>query len=114
LFGIAFTMVEPGPARTSFGTGLVTAPPMREYENTPSGEIRRAIASGSFAVNGDDGNMVDAMIACADRDPAPRRLTLGSDAYAWVRAALVDRLAALDAQKQIAFVTDRDAERRAP
>jgi len=52
--------------------------------------------------------MVQAMIDCVDRSPTPRRLLLGSDAYAQVRAALVDRLAALDAQREVALSTDVD------
>jgi len=107
-FDIEFTIVEPGPAKTSFGAGLISAPPMPVYENTPAGDVRRAIASGAFAVRGDALKMVRAMIDSVDRSPAPRRLTLGTDAFARVRAALVSRLAALDAQKDIALSTEAD------
>lgn len=107
-FGIEFTIVEPGPARTSFGAALVSPPPMAAYENTPSGEMRRALASGSFDIKGDPAKMVRAMIDSVDVSPAPRRLTLGSGAYAQIRAALVSRIAVLDAQKEIALSTDID------
>ncbi len=107
-FGIEFTIVEPGPARTSFGAGLVSPPAMAAYEDTPSGDIRRAVASGSFAIKGDPAKMVRAMIDAAGRSPAPRRLTLGSSAYAQVRAALAGRIAALDAQREVALSTDID------
>jgi NAD(P)-dependent dehydrogenase (short-subunit alcohol dehydrogenase family) len=40
-FGIQFTLVEPGPAKTNFGVGLVTPPAMAIYEHTSSGEMRR-------------------------------------------------------------------------
>jgi hypothetical protein len=50
--------------------------------------------------------MAQAMIDSVDRNPAPKRLTLGSDAYRLVSAALSDRLAALEAQKDIALSTD--------
>ena len=99
-------VIGPGPAKTSFGAGLVSPPPMDCYADTPSGEMRRAIAAGNFALRGDAGKMARAMIDSADRDPAPRRLTLGSDAYARVRAALVGRLADLEAQEEIAVSTD--------
>jgi hypothetical protein len=49
------------------------------------------------------------MIDSVARSPAPKRLALGSDAYTQIRAALIDRIAALDAQKEIAFSTDVDA-----
>ena len=105
-FGIAFTLVEPGPTRTNFRAGLVSPPPMAVYDDTPAGMVRRAVASGAFELKGDVIKMVQAMIASADRSPAPRRLTMGTTAYASIRAALIDRLAALDAQKDIALSTD--------
>ncbi len=107
-FHIEFTLVEPGPAKTNFGGGLVHAAPLAVYEDTPAGDMRRALTNGSFAVKGDPDKMVQAMLDSVDHTPAPRRLTLGRDAYAKIRAVLVDRLAALDAQKDIAFSTEAD------
>lgn len=107
-FGIEFTIVEPGPTRTGFAGNLVSPPPMAVYENTPAGEVRRAMAAGAFPVKGDPVKMAKEMIDSVDRSPAPKRLALGSGAYASIRAALVDRLAALDAQKAIALSTDAD------
>jgi NAD(P)-dependent dehydrogenase (short-subunit alcohol dehydrogenase family) len=107
-FGIAFTLVEPGPTGTNFGAGLVRPEPMAVYENTPVGELRRALASGSFKVTGDAGKMVAAIIASADGSAPPLRLTLGSIAYGSIRTALADRLAALESQKAIALSTDVD------
>lgn len=108
-FHIAFTIVEPGPTATGFGAGLVSPPPMAVYDETPAGEMRRAVANHTLALTGDPDKMARAMIASVDRTPAPRRLTLGSTAYASIRAALADRLAALDAQKDIALSADVDA-----
>ena len=105
-FGIEFTLVEPGPTRTNFNAGLVSPPPMAVYDDTPAGEVRRAVAGGSFPLLGDAGKVVGAMIAAVDIRPAARRLTLGSQAYAGIHAALSDRLAALDAQKAVALSTD--------
>ena len=107
-FGIEFTLVEPGPARTSFGGGLVHAPPLPEYEATPAGDVRRGVSDGSFAVTGDPAKMVDAMLDCVDQRPAPRRLTLGRKAYTQIRAALVERLAQLEAQQAVALSTEAD------
>ncbi len=105
-FGIEFTIVEPGPTRTNFGAGLISPPPMAVYENTPSGEVRRTIASGAFPINGDAVKVVQAMIGSVDMTPAPRRLLTGSDAYERVHQALTGRLAALEAQKDIAYSAD--------
>ena len=107
-FGIAFTLVEPGPTGTNFGAGLVRPEPMAVYENTPVGEVRRALASGSFKVTGDAGKMVAAIIASVDGSAPPLRLTLGSIAYGSIQTALTDRLAALESQKAIALSTDVD------
>lgn len=107
-FGIEFTLIEPGPTATNFGRGLVSPPPMDAYEQTPAGEMRRAVAARTMEVRGDASKVVRAMIDSVDRTPAPRRLTLGSDAYARVRRALLDRVSALDEQKDIAFSADRD------
>jgi NAD(P)-dependent dehydrogenase (short-subunit alcohol dehydrogenase family) len=107
-FGIEFTIVEPGPAKTSFDGGIVKSTPMAIYDNTPAGDVRRALEAGSFALKGDPVKMVQAMIDSVERTPAPLRLTLGSDAYDRVRAGLSKRLAELDAQKDIARSTELD------
>ena len=108
-FGIAFTIVEPGPTRTNFGAGLVSPPPMAVYDDTPAGELRRAVMAGAFPIPGDPAKMADAMMDAAEHTPAPRRLLLGSGAYARVHAGLADRLSALEAQREVALATDVDA-----
>lgn len=105
-FGIEFTIAEPGPALTGFRGGLVSAPAMAAYAQTPAGEVRRAIQSGSFKLTGDAVKMASAMIASTERSPAPRRLVMGSTSYAAIRAELLGRLAELDAQKDVAMSTD--------
>jgi NAD(P)-dependent dehydrogenase (short-subunit alcohol dehydrogenase family) len=107
-FGIDVTIVEPGATGTSFGTGLQTAPTLEAYDRTPAGDVRRAVADGSFEILGDAEKTVRAMIASADASPAPRRLALGPDAYDHMRASLVARLAELDAQEDLARSTERD------
>jgi NAD(P)-dependent dehydrogenase (short-subunit alcohol dehydrogenase family) len=105
-FHIQFTLVEPGPAKTNFAGGLVTADPMAVYDDTPAGEIRRGVANGTFEVMGDPTKMVQAMIDSVERNPAPKRLTLGSTAYNSIRKALTERLAVLDEHKEITLSTD--------
>ena len=105
-FGIDFVIVEPGPTSTQFGAGLDHAVPMPEYDDTPAGDVRRAIASNSFAIRGDAGKTVAAMIVAADSAHPPLRLTLGGGAYDSISAALTERLRMLEAQKDIAFSAD--------
>ncbi|MCB8873595.1 SDR family oxidoreductase [Acidisoma silvae] len=108
-FGITCTIVEPGPAGTSFSTNAMRAEAMDVYAATPAGAIRRALAEGSFAIRGDADKMAQAMIDCADSGRAPRRLLLGAEAYGRVHAALTARLAELEAQRDVAVSTERDA-----
>jgi NAD(P)-dependent dehydrogenase (short-subunit alcohol dehydrogenase family) len=107
-FGIDFTLVEPGPARTGFASALVRAEELAVYDATPAGAVRRGIADGSFAIRGDAVKMVTAMLACAEQTPAPRRLVLGATAYAQIRSALQGRLVELEGQKGIALAADVD------
>jgi len=106
-FGIDFLIIEPGPTSTEFGAGLDHAEPMDCYETTPAGEVRRAIASGDFAIKGDALNTVRAMIAAADEVNPPLRLALGSTAYVSVSQALTERLRVLEAQKDVTFSADK-------
>ena len=104
-FGIMFTLAEPGPTRTDFGAKIVSPPAMAAYDGTPAGEVRRMVVGRAFPFSEPQG-IVQAMIDSADQSPAPRRLVMGNGAYSRVRAALVDRLSALDAQKDIALAAD--------
>ena len=108
-FGIELTLVEPGPTRTNFGTGLVSPPAMAVYENTPSGEIRRSLTGGTSSWKyADPVKTVQAMIDSVAVTPAPRRLTLGGGSYERLTQAFADRRTALEAQKEIAFSVDAD------
>jgi NAD(P)-dependent dehydrogenase (short-subunit alcohol dehydrogenase family) len=107
-FGIDFIIVEPGPTGTNFGASLVHAAPMAVYDETPAGEVRRAIAQGSFVIKGDAQRTADAMIAAADEARPAFRLTLGSTAYESISAALARRLDALRAQRDRALSADRE------
>jgi len=71
-FGIEFTLVEPGPTRTNFGAALVSPPTMEVYDQTPAGDVRRAVLSGDFALTGDPQKMAREMLAVAQVHPAPK------------------------------------------
>ena len=105
-FGIDFLLVEPGPTATNFGAGLDIAEPLDAYHDSASGQLRRAILSGDFAIKGDAAKSVTAMIATLDQPAMPLRLALGSTAYDNIEAALERRLAELRAQKAAAYGAD--------
>lgn len=108
-FGIEIALIEPGPARTAFGGGIVNAAPMEVYATTPAGQIRAGIAAGSFEIIGDPAKMAQAIIDCTDRATLPKRLALGSSSYAAIGAVLHGRLAELEANKAVTLSTDIDA-----
>jgi NAD(P)-dependent dehydrogenase (short-subunit alcohol dehydrogenase family) len=107
-FGISLTIVEPGATPTGFGSALDTAPIMPEYENTPAGDVRRAIANGAFTLPNDPQKIAKAVVGLVDSGAAPLRLPLGSDTYDDVRAALVARLAEHDGHRDVAFSVIND------
>ena len=106
-FGIEATLVEPGGARTEFGlSSMGVAPAMAAYASAPFSKRRKVLAEGTHNPIGDPDKIVREMIASVDLSPAPLRLTLGSDAYRLMHAALTQRLALLESQRTIALSTD--------
>ncbi|SEN18811.1 Short-chain dehydrogenase [Luteibacter sp. UNCMF331Sha3.1] len=107
-FGIDVTIVEPGGARTAFRAtaGARMGMEIDAYKDTPVGMIRQVLNDPARVPNGDPARMVAAMIESVGQTPAPKRLVLGTDAYAMIQKALVDRLAAVEAQKDTAARTD--------
>jgi NAD(P)-dependent dehydrogenase (short-subunit alcohol dehydrogenase family) len=106
-FSIGVTIIEPGGARTAFRFGgAQLGPKMDVYEGTPAGMTRRMLQDTSRLPNGDPVKMVKVMIDSVDQNPAPKRIALGSDAFAAIQKALTERLAALEAQMDLACSTD--------
>lgn len=108
-WGIDFILAEPGPTATSFGDALDRTEPMPEYEATPAGELRRALATGAFTVKGDALKTVNAIIDAADMATPPLRLALGSTAYHSIHQALMRRMSELEANKAVTLAADSDA-----
>lgn len=105
-FNIDFIIAEPGPTATHFGEGLDLTPTTSIYENTPAGDLRKALTNGAFTIKGDAGNTVDAIIKTADMTSPPLRLALGSTAYESIHQALNDRSASLEAYKEVTLSAD--------
>lgn len=106
-FNIGVTVVEPGGARTEFRFGSSKlGPKMDAYNGTPAGITRTILQDRSRLPIGDPGRMAKMMIESVDQNPAPKRIVLGSDSYTVIQKALKERLAAVEAQKDVAFSTD--------
>lgn len=106
-FGIQCMIVEPGPTGTNFRNNLQFADPMDAYSGTPADQVRQAIHLGSFELTCDAEKSVVAMIAAADAPQMPLRLALGSTAFENIQSALMARLNAVRAQKDVALSADR-------
>jgi NAD(P)-dependent dehydrogenase (short-subunit alcohol dehydrogenase family) len=111
-FGIGVTLVEPAGARTDFGgRSMAMGDPIEAYASGPVGQTR-AILTGKAGVDvttlmrADPGKIARAIIDSADVSPAPRRLPLGGSAYQLTRAALKERIAELEAARDLACSVD--------
>jgi len=106
-FGIGVTIAEPGGARTGFRYGSSQlGPRLSAYDGNPAAGIRAVIEAGTAVPPGDPAKMAAVIIDSADRDPAPSRIVLGSDSFNFIRKALTDRLAVIEAQRELAVSTD--------
>jgi NAD(P)-dependent dehydrogenase (short-subunit alcohol dehydrogenase family) len=115
VFGIGCTIVEPGAARTGFrNRSAIVGPRIPAYDISPSRRINHIVNDPSIISPGDPNKMVDGMIASVEQNPAPLRLALGSDTYAYVTKALTTRLAQLEAQRDLACSTDSDDQGNNP
>jgi NAD(P)-dependent dehydrogenase (short-subunit alcohol dehydrogenase family) len=104
-FGIRTMLVEPGMIRSTFYEAATRVPASGPYQDNPAVN-REPLPLEQMP--GDQAKVVAAMIDAALSPDPPRRLLLGSDAYALVHAALGDRLAAAEAQRGLAASTDVD------
>ncbi|MBW4081440.1 helix-turn-helix domain-containing protein [Paenibacillus sp. S150] len=118
-FGIRTTLVEPGGIRTNFlGGNAVYGQPMEVYHEQEAGQFTRMMKGElpgmdtpeafNRVVVGDPEKMAQRIIERVDAGGGPLRMALGSDAYHTIREALLERLAALEAQKELAYSTDAD------
>ncbi|MEU6405656.1 SDR family oxidoreductase [Streptomyces sp. NPDC046985] len=104
-FGIKTVLVEPGVIATSFYDAALSTTPLPEYEGRA--DIQRGDVDPAIRI-GDQAKVAAAMVRAGDQQEPPRRLILGSDAYRLMRDAISDRLAAVEAQRDTAAVTDAD------
>jgi NAD(P)-dependent dehydrogenase (short-subunit alcohol dehydrogenase family) len=113
-FGIEVTLVEPGGSRTNFNSSIELAEPIGAYQDGIVGTVRGMLTGAMDSefvrntVTGDPAKVAQAIIESVEVSPAPRRLTLGSNAYEAIAATWQERLAALEAQRDLAYSTDAD------
>lgn len=107
-FNIGVTMVEPGGARTEFRYGSAkVAKLMPEYESC-HGFLNMLDASKGLAP-GDPVRMAARIIESVDKEPAPLRMVLGSQALSATLTRLKERVADYETQTELAASTDYPA-----
>jgi NAD(P)-dependent dehydrogenase (short-subunit alcohol dehydrogenase family) len=106
-FNISLTIVEPGGARTAFRyTSSKLGPKIDAYDISPVSSVRNMLEAATAVPPNDPTKIAAAIINSVEQNPAPKRLVLGSDCYGAIHKALSERLAALEAQKDLAHTTD--------
>lgn len=104
-FDIGVTLVEPGGARTQFRYGSAkVAKLMPEYESC-HGFLNMLDASKGLAP-GDPVKMAERIIESTDKNPAPLRMVLGSQALKATIERLEERVEDYKTQKTLAASTD--------
>ncbi|GGF29821.1 short-chain dehydrogenase/reductase [Aliidongia dinghuensis] len=105
--GIKVSCVEPGPFRTDWaGRSLRQTPTnIADYEPTAGARLKATAAiSGTQA--GDPVRAAEAMIRLAETESPPRHLVLGAIAVNGVTAKLKERLAEIEAWRDVGVATD--------
>ncbi|HEY2668372.1 MAG TPA: hypothetical protein VGK51_16190 [Actinomycetota bacterium] len=91
---------------------MALSEPIPAYEDGIVGQVRSMLTGDPDAefvrraVIGDPAKVASAVIDSVDLSPAPKRLTLGSNAYEAITATLRNRLAMLERQRELAYSTD--------
>ncbi len=109
--GIGVTCVEPGPFRTDWaGRSLRQTPSqIADYADTAGARMAGTKdVSGTQA--GDPVRAGEAIIAAVSQDVPPRHLVLGAFGYEAVTAKLRERLAAIEAARDISLGVDFPAD----
>ena len=106
-FGIGVTIVEPGGARTEFRYGSAqVAAGLPAYVGTAARSFEKMLDPANGVAPGDPARMAAAIIDGVDREPAPLRIVLGSQALDSTISTLETRLADYRTQTELAASTD--------
>jgi len=106
-FHIGITIVEPGGARTEFRYGSArVATLMPEYDGNPAHNFLNMLDPSKGLAPGDPIRMATRIIESVDKEPAPLRMVLGSQALASTITTLKARIADYETQTELAASTD--------
>ena len=111
-FGIGITIVEPGGARTEFRySSARVAPSNPIYDGTPTHSFLKMLDPANGLAPGNPALMATRMIESVDKNPAPLRMVLGSQALKATIDRLEERVSDYKTQTELAASTDyKDGE----
>ena len=111
-FGIGITIVEPGGARTEFRYSSARAYASNPiYDGTPTHSFLKMLDPANGLAPGNPALMATRMIESVDKNPAPLRMVLGSQALKATIDRLEERVADYKTQTELAASTDyKDGE----
>ena len=101
-FGIHTTLIEPGVVRTGFFDAATRMPVSEPYRGGPADQPPPTTEEMPDSPE----LIAKAIIRAADAERPPRRLVLGSDAWALITQGLSDRLIEVSAQRDNAATAD--------
>jgi NAD(P)-dependent dehydrogenase (short-subunit alcohol dehydrogenase family) len=102
-FGIGMTLVEPGGARTEFRyASAQVATPIPAYDATPAHAFMKMLDPKNGLAPGDPVRMAARIIESVDKEPAPLRMVLGSQALESTLSTLKQRIADFETQREFA------------
>ena len=106
-FGIGMTIVEPGGARTEFRySSARVAPSNPIYDGTPTHSFLKMLDPANGLAPGNPALMATRMIESVEKNPAPLRMVLGSQALSATIERLEERVADYKTQTELAASTD--------
>jgi NAD(P)-dependent dehydrogenase (short-subunit alcohol dehydrogenase family) len=110
-FHIGVTLVEPGGARTEFRySSAKVANLTPEYDGNPAHNFLNMLDASKGMAPGDPARMAARIIESVDKEPAPMRMVLGSQALASTISTLKARIADYETQTELAASTDVPVE----
>ncbi|MCD7958906.1 MAG: SDR family oxidoreductase [Ruminococcus sp.] len=109
-FGIGMTIVEPGGARTEFRYGSAKVANLMPEYGSCHGFLNMLDASKGLAP-GDPTKMAQRIIESTEKNPAPLRMVLGSQALSVTITRLERRVADYKTQTELSASTDVPAEK---
>ena len=111
-FGIGMTIVEPGGARTEFRySSARVAPSNPIYDGTPTHSFLKMLDPANGLAPGNPALMATRMIESVEKNPAPLRMVLGSQALKATIDILDERIEDYKTQTELVLSTDyKDGE----